>query len=193
MLPILTCAAVLAAGGARPVAAQDGPEWELQRCIWSCLSAFGPADNPAYAACVAQRCPPEAAPAPVPWASGPTADGRGAFAGTRSEADPDVLFYLFCAPGGQRILQLAGVEGGPGPNALVLAVDGQGFPVSFTGAGDGAGDLSVLASLPPGAPLLGALMRGQSLEIRNGAGFALGRFGLAGAGPAISGALARCR
>ncbi|WP_133260349.1 hypothetical protein [Rhodovulum sp. BSW8] len=189
MLPILACAGMLAAGMPRPAAAQEGPEWELQRCIWSCLSAFGPADTPAYAACVAQRCPSEAAPAPVPWASGPTADGRGAFAGTRSEADPDVLFYLFCAPGGQRILQLAGVEGSPGPNILMLAVDGQGFPVSFTGAGD----LSALASLPPGAPLLGALMRGRSLEIRNGAGYTLGRFGLAGAGPAISGALALCR
>ncbi len=29
---------------------------ETQRCIWRCLAEFGPADNPAYPACVTRNC-----------------------------------------------------------------------------------------------------------------------------------------
>lgn len=39
---------------ALPANAQDG--MELQRCVWRCLSEFGPATAPAYNQCVADRC-----------------------------------------------------------------------------------------------------------------------------------------
>ncbi|WP_201151173.1 hypothetical protein [Rhodovulum sulfidophilum] len=181
---------VAAAGAVR--AQQEGPEWDLQRCVWSCLSAFGPADNPAYAACVSRNCSEPTAPAPAPrWSSGATSDGHGAYAGVRAEGGQDVIFYVFCARDGERLLQLDGVGGEAGPNVLSLTIDGQGFPVTFGGSSEGG----MLARLPPSAAVLGALQRGQMLEIRSGTGQGqgLGRFPLAGAGDAISGALALCR
>ena len=42
---------------------------ETQRCVWRCLSEFGPNTNPAYHHCVAQRCTPAPAASPMsPWA-----------------------------------------------------------------------------------------------------------------------------
>ncbi len=47
-----------------PALAQD--PMETQRCVWRCLSEFGPNTNPAYHQCVAAQC---TAPAPAsPWA-----------------------------------------------------------------------------------------------------------------------------
>ncbi|ARC88878.1 hypothetical protein [Rhodovulum sp. MB263] len=187
----LAAGLIAAAGAGR--AQQEGPEWELQRCVWRCLSAFGPADSAAYAACVSRDCSGQTSPAIVPprplWSSGVTSDGRGAFAGGPAEGRQDAFFYLFCARGGERLLQIDGIGGGAGPRILTLAIDGQGFPVTFA-ASPGAG---MLARLPPGAPVLGALQRGQTLEIQGGAGPRLGRFPLAGAAAAIRAALALCR
>ena len=58
-------ATALVLGG--PALAQD--PMETQRCVWRCLSEFGPNTNPAYHQCVASRCtaPEPAAPA-SPWA-----------------------------------------------------------------------------------------------------------------------------
>lgn len=54
---------------ALPATAQDG--MELQRCVWRCLSEFGPATAPAYHQCVADRCAaPSAAQAPAPVSNG---------------------------------------------------------------------------------------------------------------------------
>ncbi|MEO1238725.1 MAG: hypothetical protein AAFW64_03505 [Pseudomonadota bacterium] len=47
-----------------PAQAQEG--MELQRCVWRCLSAFGPATGPAYHQCVADQCTAlGAAPSPA--------------------------------------------------------------------------------------------------------------------------------
>ena len=50
-------AAVAAAALAAPASAQD--PMALQRCVWSCLSSFGPNTNPAYHQCVAENCAEE--------------------------------------------------------------------------------------------------------------------------------------
>lgn len=181
---------------AAAAAAQEGPEWEAQRCVWRCLESFGPASNPAYHACVEDRCsipdpaPPAAAvavPGPVtPWTWGAVADGSGAFAGV---ADPSgqSSFYYMCGRQGQSLFQLVGPEG-PG-GMLSLVVDGLSFPTVFGSDGGRA----AVAAAPPGTAVLAAMMGGRVIEIVNPAGYSIGRFGLAGSRQAINAALALCR
>lgn len=165
--------------------AQEGPEWELQRCVWGCLANFGPADNPAYQACVAARC---SEPPARPWAGGATSDGRGHWAGARS-ADGTVDLLVICGPGGQRFLQVAGPEGGTEPADITFVIDGAVRAVRFQQM---AGTRAT-AALPKDAAVIDELMRGRALWLRNSAGYELGQFDLAGAGTAISAALAACR
>jgi hypothetical protein len=46
---------ILGAMAPIPALAQEGPEGDLQRCIWRCLSGRS-ASDPAYTACVEQQC-----------------------------------------------------------------------------------------------------------------------------------------
>jgi len=182
--------AVLLASG---TVAQEGPEWDLQRCIWACLAEFGPNTNPAYHACVDRRCATledrlEASRQPVPatpWAFGRTADGSGEFAGATAE-DGQVALYYMCSRDGRSLLVLSGLEG---PSATMqLVIDGQAHAVPFAG-----NDGFYVADAQRGSALLEALGRGRLLDVLNAGNLPVARFGLAGAAQAISGAMARCR
>ncbi|SIO17772.1 hypothetical protein SAMN05444722_0715 [Rhodovulum sp. ES.010] len=173
-----------------PAAAQEGPEWDLQRCIWRCLSAFGPNTNPAYHACVDERCAgePAAAAGSTPasaWTAGRVNDGSGAYAGVTS-ADTGHAFYFACGPGGRSLVVLNGPEGPPA--TLQLVIDGRAHALFFHG-----NDLQHVAELPPGSEILAELAQGTSLEILKEGGGSLGRFSLVEAGAAISRAQALCR
>lgn len=148
-----------------PAAAQEGPEWEAQRCIWRCLADSPGAASAEYNACVAATCnEPAAAPAPM-WTGGITADGQGRFAGI---ADPatGALLYFMCAPGRPPFLMITGPEG---PSAtLTLDVDGQRFALPFTENGG-----SYVTPMPPGSPPLVAMVTGRRATFFNDLGTAL--------------------
>lgn len=61
-------------------AAQDG--MEMQRCVWRCLAAFGPATAPAYHQCVADQCT-QAAPVEAPK---PVLNGWGDLTGLMAQS-----------------------------------------------------------------------------------------------------------
>ncbi|GGE29075.1 hypothetical protein SAMN05421774_1237 [Gemmobacter megaterium] len=180
IVPALASLMVLAAG---PAIAQDDP-METQRCVWRCLANSPGAASAQYQACVARLCSEPAERSA--WASGRTADGRGAWAGFRDPVTGYQLSWV-CTPGrGPSGLVL----GGPaGPAAtLVIRVDGMIFTADFAGA-NGAFHAGFAAD----APLITALVRGHHAELENSAGQVLMRLPLMGAGRAIGQAQAACR
>lgn len=180
-----------------PVAAQEDPEMEMQRCVWRCLADSPGAASAQYNACVQRLCvaqPAPMQPAPVQpapmqpvapvWSGGTTADRLGSYAATSDRASSSTL-YLICAPGRERYLMLVG-SGGPS-TMLDVVIDGRAHSLWFTEQGG-----SYYATLPAGSPVIAALMRGRMVEIVNPAGYRAGTFSLAGAAGPISAALARC-
>lgn len=173
--------------------ADDGPEWELQRCIWRCLAASPGASSAQYNQCVADSCSSLAAEVEreeqsgsvqgVPqgtWFASGTGDGLGNLAGF---ADPRTQnsFYLICGVDGRRNIALFGPEG---PAAtLTLQVDGQTFTRAFVPYAGG-----YYATLPPDAPEIAALRSGRTVAVRNQNGTALIAAGLNGAAAAIAAA-----
>ncbi len=165
----------------------DGPEWELQRCIWRCLANSPGAESREYEQCVSAFCSegPAAAPAvqAVPsgaWFASGTGDGQGNLAGI-SDPRTGAAFYLICGPDGRRNLALFGPEG---PEAtLTLQVDGQAFARTFVPHAGG-----YYAALPADAPEIAALRSGRAMALRNAAGGTLFEAGLTGAGAAIAAA-----
>lgn len=172
----------------------EGPEWEMQRCIWRCLAASPGAGSPEYDRCVIDACmqystegqeDPAGAGAQggVPqgaWFASGTGDGLGNLAGF-SDPRTGSAFYLICGSDGRRNLALFGPEG---PEAtLTLQVDGQAFARTFVPYAGG-----YYAALPPDAPEIAALRSGRAMALRNGIGTALIETGLAGAAAAITAA-----
>lgn len=193
MRDIILGSVLLAAFGSVAFA-QEGPEWEMQRCIWRCLSASPGAASREYEQCVANSCMqystegaetgdmPDAIGqgASGPWFASGTGDGQGNLAGV---VDPytGAAFYVICGLDGRRNLALFGPEG---PAAtLTLGIDGQAFARPFVPYAGG-----YYAAVPADAPEISALRSGRSLIVRNADGGALFEAGLAGAGAALTAA-----
>jgi hypothetical protein len=177
-------------------AAQDDEAMEVQRCIWRCMAEFG-VDSAEYPQCVAEKCnDPVAAPAPQavvppvvpagpPWGSGATQDGQGFFAGQYATETDNFLYYTCDGAGTQNLLLSGQVEG---PAAVIsLDIDGQVLGIWFEQSPGG-----YTARLEPDSPVPALIARAQRLELRNGAGWSLGQFGMAGAEAAVSSARAAC-
>ncbi|MBK1636606.1 hypothetical protein [Rhodovulum adriaticum] len=176
----MICVALVLAGTG-PAAGQQADPMEMQRCVWRCLNQFGPASNPAYHDCVQRVCVPDR----PRWSGGQIRDGSGEYAAVGT-ADGRFQLYYLCGRAGQSALVLSGLEG---PSAVLsLVVDGRPYDLSFEGEG-GAHAVGV----PPGSPILSAMATGQTLTVRNVAGYTVATFGLDGAGAEISAAQARCR
>lgn len=173
---------------------------EVQRCVWRCLADSPGAESAQYHQCVAAKCnepsaepalPRAAAPPAAPasgfpaWTFGATADGLGRYAGQFAAETGNVIYYT-CDGSGTENLLLSGEVEGPGA-VLTLDVDGQAFGLWFEPSPGG-----YTARLEPGSPVPGLLMRARRFELRNGAGWSLGRFAMGGAGAAIGGARASC-
>lgn len=179
-------------------AATHGEE-ELQRCVWRCLASDGPAENPAYHACVARSCGSGAAP-PEPGggdgaASGPSDPTRvwavarapdGAmYAGIDAAGRAGAAgLYLFCR-GGQARLVLVGMSGS---GTWRLSVDGSGYTLSAAPGSRGWPELA----LPYDAPVLRALGGGGGAELRDPSGRVAMRVSLRGSREAIGRVVAGC-
>lgn len=154
---------------ATPIWAQEGPEWDLQRCIWRCLAASPGAASAEYNNCVAAQCSAEEAEGDVSdsygqgrWFASGTGDGTGNLAGY-VDVGTGSTFYVICGVDGRRNLALFGPEG---PEAvLTLNLDGRIFSHRFVPYAGG-----YYARLPSAAPELTALKQSRVLVIRNEAG-----------------------
>ncbi|WP_137112563.1 hypothetical protein [Rhodobacter sp. SY28-1] len=177
--------------------AQDDDAMEVQRCVWRCLADSPGAESAEYQQCVAARCnDPVATPAPQPvappvvpagppWGSGATQDGQGFFAGQYAAETDNFLYYTCDASGTQNLLLTGQVEG---PAAVIsVDIDGQVLGLWFDVSAGG-----YTSRLDPGSPLPGLIALARRVELRNGAGWSLGQFGMAGAQEAISAARAAC-
>lgn len=169
--------------------AQEDP-MEVQRCVWSCLSNFGPADNPAYEQCVVDHCgfdeASDQAATPTGWQSGRIDNGRTAYAGVDTP-DGGKGVYYFCDRAGRSELMIAGVSGPAGAWALVI--DGQTYAFNFAVRANG-----VSTRIDPGDDVLGALSRGSRVAL-SGPGLPDNdtSMGLSGSSRAISQTLSFCR
>ena len=155
--------------------AQEDP-MELQRCVWMCLSQFGPADNPAYDQCVTDVCVAEA---PVARQSRPTPD-RGAgwtygtlndgtrYAGIDSRNGRRGVYY-FCDGAGRSDLMIAGVPERAGAWALVI--DGMTYSFAFTPTDNG-----ITTTVRRNDPVLRALRSGSTVSL----------VGAGGSGPTLT-------
>nr|WP_321442889.1 hypothetical protein [uncultured Cohaesibacter sp.] len=178
----------------------------LQRCIWSCLSAFPPATNPKYHACVDRQCNGmEEAPArPIQrgqrgdWSiyklskeEPPYLDGYAA--NTQSSNGKLRLSYV-CGKNGNSYLSMAGTR----VDALSLAVGAskqvtfsfdrtQGMRLDF---GEYEGAL-ISGTLSSGSRLLAQLQRANRLNVRFDSHFET--FSLKGSSWALTIALDYCR
>lgn len=187
---------------------------EVQRCVWRCLADSPGAASAQYQACVAAQCdtppqegpfqdtpaqtgsgawsnPPQSSPAQPPaqmpvWYYGPTSEGQGRFAGVVDSAR-NTTFYYMCDAQGQSLLAISGPEAGL-PAPLTIIIDAVAYSAIFTGA-----EIFSQTSVAATDPLIGALMAGRQLELRNSSESVLGRFSLAGAGQAIAAARQGCR
>ncbi|WP_295043823.1 hypothetical protein [uncultured Paracoccus sp.] len=184
---VLKAFALAAAVLALPAVALSQQDDE-QLCVNQCMFNHGPADNPAYHACVAQMCSggqdaaPSApsAPATGRWTNHATANGGGHSAAV--EAGGRSLNYL-CQRGGPGLLGLAGFGGST--RGVCLRIGGQRFsPPAIAGNG------ILYLQADPGSPVLAALLGGSTVEVTAG-----GRqvaFPLAGSGAAIRKAMSAC-
>lgn len=186
---ILTAILALGLLGTGAAKAQEDP-MEVQRCVWSCLSNFGPADNPAYEQCVIDHCgfdrPSEPGNAPTGWQTGRIDNGRTAYAGVDTP-DGGTGVYYFCDRAGRSELMIAGVSGPAGAWALVI--DGQTHAFNFALRANG-----VSTRIDPGDDVLLALSRGSRVAL-SGPGLPDNdtSMGLGGSSRAISQALSYCR
>ncbi|SEL04118.1 hypothetical protein SAMN05444413_105123 [Roseivivax marinus] len=157
----------LLASMAIPAAAQDDDPMAFQRCIWRCLAAEGPADNPAYHQCVARVCGDEpgtgggnASSSGDPtraWQVGRAPDGR-AYAGVDGVRGQSGLYY-FCGDGAGT-LRVVGIDGGE--RRLIVDVDGRQFDTGFERSAQG--DFPE-ARMAPSDPLLQALQSGSRVKV----------------------------
>lgn len=138
--------------------AQEDP-MAVQRCVWACLSNFGPANNPEYTQCVTDNCGFEDAhgAASQDWSGGAIDGGATRYAGVDT-ADERYGVYYFCDRAGRSELMIAGVEGPPGAWALVI--DGETYAFNF---GPRPNGLSTQVKRNDG--VLSALKRGSSLAL----------------------------
>lgn len=181
------------------IAAAEEDYMEVQRCIWRCLADSPGAESAQYNQCVARQCndpapdpapPVTVAPAPATtsfpaWSFGATADGQGRYAGQFAAETGNLLYYTCDGSGVQNLLLSGEVEG---PDAvLTLDADGQVLGLWFAQSPGG-----YTAQLEPGSPVPDLLMRASQVELRNEAGWSLGRFRMGGAREAISSARASC-
>lgn len=175
--------------GAACAMAQSDP-METQRCVWSCLSNFGPASNPAYEQCVIDHCgfddQPANSAAPSGWQAGRIDGGRTAYAGVDTP-DGGKGVYYFCDKAGRSELMIAGVGGPAGAWALVI--DGATYSFRFKVRRNG-----VSTTIRPGDSVLGALSGGSRVAL-SGPGLPNNdvSMGLSGSSRAISQTLAFCR
>ena len=182
------------------IAAAEEDYMEAQRCIWRCLADSPGAESAQYHQCVAAMCnepaapptlPRAAAPPAVPssafpaWSFGATADGLGRYAGQYAAETGNLIYYTCDGSGTQNLLLSGEVEGPAG--VLTLDADGQAFGLWFEPSAGG-----YTARLEPGSPVPELLMRAARLELRNEAGWSLGRFAMGGARQAIGSARASC-
>ncbi|MFN4191703.1 MAG: hypothetical protein ACK4FR_02065 [Tabrizicola sp.] len=182
------------------VASAQEDYMEVQRCVWRCLADSPGAESAEYHQCVAASCgepapesalPPAAAPPVAPasgfsaWTFGQTADGQGRYAGQYA-AETGSLIYYTCDGSGTQNLLLSGEAEGPG-GVLTLDADGQVLGLWFEPSPGG-----YTARLEPGSPVPDLLMRAARFELRNEAGWSLGRFAMGGAREAIGSARASC-
>ncbi|SLN38397.1 hypothetical protein ROJ8625_01763 [Roseivivax jejudonensis] len=184
------CGAVLACLVAASAGAQaDDDAMAVQRCIWSCLSAFGPADSPEYQQCVADHCAESAAPDPAPargpsttWTTGTIDGGRTAYAGVDT-ADGARGLYYFCDRSGRSDLMLAGFSG---TDVWALVVNAETHTFRFSPGPNG-----LYAPVPPDNAVFGVLRRFDEVSVEGTPGRTV--MGLSGSGRALSAAMARCR
>ena len=173
-----------------PALAEDDP-MEVQRCVWSCLSNYGPADSPAYEQCVLDHCSGfdgggQTPNAPAGWQSGRVDGGRTAYAGVDTP-DGSKGVYYFCDRAGRSELMIAGVPGVAGAWALVI--DGQTYAFAFQPRPNG-----VSTAIRPSDGVLSAL-RGGSRVALSGPGLPDNDTSMAlkGSSRAISQTLSFCR
>ncbi|WP_136443655.1 hypothetical protein [Pacificoceanicola onchidii] len=115
---------------AAPLQAEEDP-MAMQRCVWACLANFGPADNPAYAQCVAEHCSDIGAEAPeIAWENGALKNGTR-YAGVNTPDGSRGLYY-FCNKTGRSDLMIAGVPEVAGSWSLAF---GEGEETSNTHMG----------------------------------------------------------
>ena len=175
------------------VSAVSADEMALQRCVWACLSKFGPNTSPAYHSCVQRQCVAgsgsgNSSPAKPSkfWTSGTQSGGRIAYAGV-DNADGTLGFYYVCERGGRSELVLAGLDG-PG-TSMTLVVGGKGYQFFFGRAAGGWHSAPVASD----AAVMAALGRGNQVVVRDGTGQRVMELALSGSSQAISGALNRCQ
>ncbi len=186
-------------------AQMEGPEAELQRCVWGCLYRFGPAENPAYQQCVAEVCAElseaveqsdaSAPPAPAPAVDEAWTAVTSLIDGTMARVPSGTAtLYTLCDSRGARL----GLAGGafeerfvlstppaPAPWMIFFVVDG-GAPFGVNFAPDGGSLGSPIAGQER---LIEALKAGSSVQVVQG-GDLLATFSLRGSARAF--AEARC-
>lgn len=176
-------------GGA--VHAQEGPAWDLQRCIWSCLANSPGATSFEYNQCVANYCTEEEAPSSVMpqmavWSVGRASDGQTMFAGAQVPGGAGEGIYFMCHPAQAPYLLLHGFDRPPG--MYRLAIDGRSYNIPFDMS---RGQLTV--TLQPGAQLTRLMGQGQWLTLFGPGGGQAARLSLSGAAGAMAQAQAQCR
>lgn len=129
----------------------------VQRCVWSCLSNFGPATNPAYEQCVVDHCGFESTAAPAEWRSGAIDGGKTRYAGVDT-ADEAYGLYYFCDRSGRSELMIAGVEGPAGAWAVVI--DGATYAFNFDLRDNGVSTL-----ISPKDDVLRGLQKGRGVAL----------------------------
>ncbi len=151
----------------QPVDAQE-ESMELQRCIWSCLSEYGPADNPAYHQCVARVCDTSGGSGSVAqntarsvdareqWIAGRTQSGVG-YAGVDGQY-PETGLYYFCGQG-QSFLRVVGMS--EDRRSIIIFVDETRFQLPFRLNQRDQFEVE----LPYTAPVIQALQAGNRLRI----------------------------
>ncbi|SLN16050.1 hypothetical protein [Roseisalinus antarcticus] len=182
---------------------------EAQRCVWSCLSNFGPASNPAYDQCVQTSCAGFAAPTdrvrPLPAApqgSSRTANGPRWEAQRIIASDPPYLdgysarvvnvsdqrLSYLCGRGGRSLITLEGSRIGTAPGRYEIRVRGAGaWKPRFV---EYEGQLQT--TVRPSGVIVRALQGAARAEIYSNDGRRLAGFSLAGSSNAIGQAVRYC-
>ncbi|MCL6281966.1 hypothetical protein M3P21_00330 [Ruegeria sp. 2012CJ41-6] len=178
---------------ALPAMAQDGSEWDLQRCVWSCLANSPGAQSAIYHQCVSRHCtgpqyqPQAVTPAPVAqgWSAGMAADGKTWSAGLAAADGSGQGLYFQCIPGRDSYLMLYGLKAREG--VFQISIDGRAYPLVFHGR---RGELT--SDLPASAPFLNLLGQGRVIAIVDPDGAYRASYGLLNAHGAIWQVRAAC-
>lgn len=174
------------------VTAAQAQQDDAQICVNQCLYHYGPADNPAYHACVAERCsgPTDSGTDGGGPDSGGDATGRPGWtnhsrSGAHSaavESGGRSLNYV-CQQGGKALIGVAGLGGAADDTRI--SVDGQTFAQPFV-----AQSGILYTSADGGSALLRALMSGRAAEVVSAGRRAA--FPLTGSREAIARAASTC-